>query len=81
MVKHTEFPNVYIASEDPPSNPEIGSLPERLSRIKQDLDYAYGRFHEALDPELIDCYIYQINSLTIQYNFLLRQSKNFPTNS
>ncbi len=49
-----------------------------LSNIKQaikDLDCAYLNFEHATDPDLIDCYIYQVKSAQMRYKFLLNSIK------
>ena len=46
-----------------------------ISQTIAALNEAYAGFDEALDPDLIDSYIYEINALTLRYHFLLKQSK------
>lgn len=51
--------------------PEEFSITEAIRRTKADLDCAYINFDHALDPDLIDCYIYQLKSAQMRYRFLL----------
>lgn len=48
-------------------------LKKELAQAKQALEDAYANFENALDPELIDCYIYEVNAVQTRYRFLLRQ--------
>ncbi len=42
-----------------------------IAQAKSELDCAYINFENALDPDLIDCYIYQLKSAQMRYKFLL----------
>jgi len=55
-----------------PKNPE-SILLDALQRTRYDLEAAYNGFNEACDPELIDCYIYEVTALTKRYDYLLHQ--------
>ena len=59
----------------PAQPPREFSLEEALRRTKADLDCAYINFDHALDPDLIDCYIYQLKSAQMRYRFLLNCMK------
>ena len=50
-------------------------LLEEISHVKQQMDIAYANFQHAMDPDLIDCYIYESNAAWKKYRFLLRQVK------
>ena len=52
------------------------SLKEELRQIMTDMDCARNHFDQAVDPVLIDCYIYEINAAQLRYQFLLRRIKN-----
>lgn len=39
------------------------------------LETAYSGFDNATDPDLIDCYIYEVNSALKRYRFLLGQAQ------
>lgn len=46
---------------------------EDLEKTKFDLETAYSGFDNATDPDLIDCYIYEVNSIMKRYKYLLNQ--------
>ncbi len=49
------------------------SLLYDLEKTKQALEIAYMGFDNVTEPELIDCYIYELNSVLKRYNFILAQ--------
>ena len=50
-------------------------LIEELIQTKNALDVANSNFENAVDPDIIDCCIYQVNSAQIKYKFLLEKAK------
>lgn len=60
-------------------NPKIKEIPktrrelilEDLEKTKCELDTAYRGFDYVTDPDLIDCYIYDINAILKRYKYLL----------
>ncbi len=50
-------------------------LLEDLYLTKNALDTAYANFEAVVDPDLIDCYTYEIYSVQKRYKFLLEQAK------
>lgn len=44
-----------------------------LKRTKTALDDAYTNFQNAVDPDLVDSYIYEVNAVQKRYLFLLKQ--------
>ena len=50
-------------------------LLEDLDRTKHDLDSAYKNLSNAVEPDLIDCYIYEVQSVQMRYKFLLGRVK------
>lgn len=40
------------------------------------IDCARNHFEQAIEPTLIDCYIYELNAAQLRYQFLLRRFKN-----
>ena len=48
-------------------------LLEDIARTKSALDRAYSNFENVIDPDLIDCYTYEIYSVQKRYKFLLEQ--------
>ena len=61
------------------NNPTIKEVPktrrelilEDLEKTKCELDTAYRGFDYVTDPDLIDCYIYDINAILKRYKYLL----------
>ena len=51
------------------------SIVDAIKQAKQDLDCAYTNFEHAVDPDLIDCYIYELQSTQLRYKFLLNCAK------
>lgn len=45
-----------------------------LEKTKRALENAYAGFDNVTDPDLIDCYIYEVNSVLKRYKFLLNQA-------
>lgn len=50
-------------------------LVEEINMTKAALSAAYANFDNATDPDLIDCYIYQLNSEQKRYKYLLQKAK------
>ncbi len=46
-----------------------------INKTKLALESAYSNFENVVDPDLIDCYIYEVNAIQKRYKFLLRQAK------
>ncbi len=46
-----------------------------LHQTARDLQDAYNNLENAVDPDLIDCYIYELNSVQMRYKFLLATIK------
>ena len=46
-----------------------------LDRTKHDLDSAYANLSNVTEPDLIDCYIYEVQSVQMRYKFLLSRVK------
>lgn len=44
-----------------------------LKLTKTALDDAYMNFENAVDPDLVDSYIYEVNAVQKRYHFLLKQ--------
>lgn len=59
----------------PQQNDSYNELLEEIKRVKAQMDNAYYNFQFAMDPDLIDCYIYESNAAWKKYRFLLRQAK------
>lgn len=48
-----------------------------LRQTARDLQDAYHNLGNVIDPDLIDCYIYELNSVQMRYKFLLTSIKNY----
>ena len=46
-----------------------------LSQTRTLINQAYGGFNTASDSDLIESYVFEINSLQARYNYLLRRVK------
>ena len=58
------------------ARPSPIAIRDELRRIMAEMDCARNHFDQAVDPVLIDCYIYEINAAQLRYQFLLRRIKN-----
>lgn len=45
-----------------------------LEKTKKALEVAYAGFDNVTEPDLIDCYIYEVNSVMKRYKFLMEQA-------
>ena len=59
---------------------QIGALmakgeKDEAEKVKAQMDAAYSNFQNAVDPDLIDCCIFESNAAWKKYRFLLRQAK------
>lgn len=45
-----------------------------LDKTRRALEDAYAGFDNVTDPDLIDCYIFEVNSVLKRYKFLLEQA-------
>ena len=50
-------------------------LMDELNRTKKQMENAYSNFQAAMDPDLIDCYIFESNAACKKYHFLLKKAK------
>ncbi|MBQ7954714.1 MAG: YaaL family protein [Lachnospiraceae bacterium] len=46
------------------------NLQDSIEKTRHALDVAYAGFDNATDPDLIDCYIFEINALLKKYKYL-----------
>ena len=51
------------------------ALKAELLETKSELIMAYRRFDQAVDPDLVESCIYQINAVKARYNYLIRAIK------
>lgn len=54
-------------------------LLEDIRKTKFALDCAYSNFENVVDPDLVDCSIYELKAVQMRYRFLLRQAELLDT--
>lgn len=54
---------------------ERRELMQSLSHTRTLINQAYGGFNNTSDSDLIESYVFEINSLHARYNYLLRRVK------
>lgn len=74
VVKKTAFQKIK-ESICPEPETRYSQMLKNIQQAKTDLDCAYLNFEHATDPDLIDCYIYQLKSAQMRYKFLLDSIK------
>ena len=47
-----------------------------IAKTRCALETAYAGFDNATDPDLIDCYIFELNAVQKRYKYLLQQAAN-----
>lgn len=50
------------------------SLMADLQKTRCELENAYAGFDYVTDPDLIDCYIYELNAVMKRYRYLLQKA-------
>ena len=50
------------------------TIRDELAQTKYALENAYLGFDNVTDPDLLDCYIYELNAVMKRYKFLLDQA-------
>lgn len=59
------------------SSAEFMKLRREIENTRANLELAMANFDQAVDPTLIDCYIYEVNAAQLRYQFLLQQAKQY----
>lgn len=54
---------------------ERQALRREIEKTQFCIDSARNHFEQAVDPMMIDCYIYELNAAQLRYQFLLRKFK------
>lgn len=54
---------------------ESQALRAEIEQSRSCIESARNHFEQAVEPTLIDCYIYELNAAQLRYQFLLRQFK------
>lgn len=52
-------------------NSELLQIMKDIDKTKFALETAYSNFDNVTEPDLIDCYIYEVNSSLKRYKYLL----------
>ena len=66
---------MHLFQKSPPKDTASEELLEEIERVKMQMENAHYNFQNAMDPDLIDCYIFESNAAWKKYRFLLRQAK------
>lgn len=66
--------NPTINTDSTPLTPRDMLLAD-IRKTQCALETAYSGFDNVTDPDLIDCYIYEVNSALKRYRFLLQQAE------
>ena len=53
---------------------EDNSILSDIAKTCYALETAYAGFDNATDPDLIDCYIYEVNAIQKRYKYLLQEA-------
>ena len=53
----------------------IEELRQELQQTQDAMDRAYANLSYVIEPELIDCCIYELNAVQLRYKFILSQVK------
>ena len=62
-------------SKSPYVDKEDNSILNDIAKTRYALETAYAGFENATDPDLIDCYIYEVNAVQKRYKYLLIASE------
>lgn len=54
---------------------EYAALRQDLINSREEFERALSNFEQAVDPIMIDCYIYALNAASLRYKFLLNLAK------
>ncbi len=65
----------FLKKQIPHTTTAYSLLLEDLEKARHDLALAYDNFDNAMEPDLIDCCIYQVNAMHMRYKFLLAEAK------
>lgn len=66
-----------LTKETEKKDPHYLLLLDNIKKTKQELDIAYANFEHAVEPDLIDSSIYELNAVQLRYKFLLSCVKKF----
>ena len=66
---------MHLFQKHLPKDTRNEELLEEIERVKMQMENAHYNFQNAMDPDLIDCYIFESNAAWKKYRFLLKQAK------
>ena len=66
---------IRIFQKKPANDTYYSLIKEDLAQTARDLADAYTNLENVVEPDLIDCYIYELNSVQMRYKFLLATIK------
>ena len=66
---------MHLFQKTIPKDTENKELLDEIERVKMQMENAHYNFQNAMDPDLIDCYIFESNAAWKRYRFLLKQAK------
>ena len=70
-----EGSTIRILQKQAAKEKDYALLKDDLHQTARDLADAYNNLENVVDPDLIDCYIYELNSVQMRYKFLLASIK------
>ena len=68
---------IRILQEEYAKDKHYTLLKDDLHQTARALQDAYNNLENVVDPDLIDCYIYELNSVQMRYKFLLTSIRNY----
>ncbi len=66
---------MHLFQKTIPKDTENKELLDEIERVKMQMENAHYNFQNAMDPDLIDCYIFESNAAWKRYRFLLKEAK------
>lgn len=66
---------MHLFQKSYPKDTKKEELLEEIERVKMQMENAHCNFQNAMDPDLIDCYIFESNAAWKRYRFLLKEAK------
>lgn len=70
-----EGSTIRILQKQAAKEKDYALLKDDLHQTARDLADAYNNLENVVDPDLIDCCIYELNSVQMRYKFLLARIK------
>ena len=68
------FVLVFMKAEQLSRQAEV--LNQAVQAASNAMEEAFAKFQNAVDPDLVDSYIYEENAAKLRYQFLMKQLKN-----